>query len=420
MRSPADRLRLERALRVIGLAALVAWILVALRPAWGRTERASGGAIASSLERWTRSDAIASAAVTFDTVPDATHIAWLGALERAGVPVHWSGAREPLAVEGFPAADPAGGQVVLMSAGGARRRVLSDALGPIDTVESGSARLAAVEGELTIESAKQRARIAPAPAVHIGRVFVAGTADWESKFVIAALEESGWLVSARLAVGPGQDVTQGNVSGAPDTSRYAAVILMDSAAAERTRGVERFVRSGGGLVLVGDATRASSVAMVATWRSLAREVAPLGTSAEDSAWRGMSRFAFAPVADRALVLERRGAGATLVARRHYAGRVLGVGYDQSWRWRMTGGDRAVAAHRQWWSGLVSSVALRPATLGSAGAAPLARLHEALGDPSLPTVTPDWLGWNVLARLLGVLALATLVAEWWLRRARGGA
>src|SRR5690349_20570023 len=148
MRSPADRLRIERALRVIGLAALVAWILVALRPASGRTERATGGGIASALERWTRADPIASAAVTFDSVPDETHLAWLAALERAGVPVHWSGARDPLALESYPAADPAGGHVVLMSADSARRRVLSDALGPIDTVDGGSARLAAVEGEL--------------------------------------------------------------------------------------------------------------------------------------------------------------------------------------------------------------------------------------------------------------------------------
>src|SRR5689334_13771612 len=115
MRSPADRLGLERALRLVGIAAVVAWILVALRPSSGRTERATGATLSTSLERWTRSAAIASAAVRFDTVPDAAHLEWLAALQRAGVPVHWSGALDALAVESYAAADPAGGQVVLMS-----------------------------------------------------------------------------------------------------------------------------------------------------------------------------------------------------------------------------------------------------------------------------------------------------------------
>jgi hypothetical protein len=420
MRSPADRLRVERVLRAIGLAALAAWILLALRPSAGRTERASSGALPQSLERWTRSDPIASAAVSFDTIPDDTHTAWLRALRSAGVPVHWSSeTRAPLAVETYPAADPAGGHVVLMSADGVRRRVLSDALGPIDTTDVASARVTAVEGELTVESARQRARVAPAASMPMGRVFVAGSADWESKFVIAALEESGWLVSARLAVGPGQDVVQG-AAAALDTASYAAVVLLDSTAAERTRGIERFVRSGGGLVLAGDASRAASIAVLSAWRPMAREVAPLGSSAEDSSWRGMSRVPFTPVAARSVVLERRAGNATLIARRHFAGRVVAVGYDQSWRWRMTGGDAAVIAHRTWWSRLVSSVALRPAAARSVGAAPLASLYDALGEPSLPAVSPDWLGWTIVARLLGVLALAALVTEWTLRRARGGA
>ena len=420
MRSPAERLRLERVLRAVGLAALAAWILLALRPSAGRTERATGGALSQALERWTRSDPIASAAVSFDTIPDGTHMAWLRALRGAGVPVHWSSAaRDPLAVESYPAADPAGGQVVLMSADSKRRRVLSDALGPISTSDAASARLNAIEGELTVESGLQRARVTPGASMPMGRVYVAGSADWESKFVIAALEESGWLVSARLAVGPGHDVMQGAPIGALDTTRYAAVVLLDSAAAERTRGVERFVRSGGGVVLAGDASRASSIAALSAWRPMMREVAPLGSSAEDSSWRGLSRVPFAPVAARSVVLERRAGNATLIARRHFAGRVVAVGYDQSWRWRMTGGDAAVAAHRAWWSRLVSSATLRPEAR-AAGSAPLARIHDALGDPSLPAITPVWLGWSVVARLLGFLALAALVAEWLLRRARGSA
>lgn len=417
MRSPADRLRLERALRLLGLVALAAWILLALRPRAGRSERADVRGLAQALERWTRSDPIVSASVALDTVPDAAHAAWLAALRDAGVPVHWSGAREPLAVESYAAADPAGGVAVLAAPAGAPS-ILRDALGPIDTLRSGSIRLSSLEGDLDVQSGKQHARLVAPIGSTAPRVYVAGTADWESKFVVAALEESGWQVSARLAVGPGQDVVQGNVA-ALDTARFAAVVLMDSAAAERTRGVERFVRSGGGVVLAGDASRASSVASLSGWRALAREVAPLGSSAEDTTWRGTSRVPFTAVANRAVVLERRAGNAIIAARRHFAGRVIAVGYDQSWRWRMTGGDAAVSAHRDWWSRLVASVALR-SSARSVGAAPLASVYQALGAPSTPDVTPDWAGWSGLARLLGAVAVGALVAEWLLRRARGGA
>ena len=79
------------------------------------------------------------------------------------------------------------------------------------------------------------------------------------------------------------------------------------------RGVERFVRSGGGLVLAGDASRAASIAALSAWRSLAREVAPLGSSAEDSAWRGMSRVPFTAVESKR-VRERTTIGGLLLAR----------------------------------------------------------------------------------------------------------
>lgn len=425
MRSPADRVRVdrvrvERVLRAVGLAAVAVWILLALRPQAGRSERATTRNLPESLDRWTRSDAIGSASVHFDTLPDEAHTAWLRALQGAGVPVHWSlDAGDAVAAEVYPAADPAGGLVVLLGGDSARRMVLGDALGPIDTTESHSVRLAGVQGDLTVGSARQRVSLAPPAPAPAGRILVVGTAGWESKFAIAALEEAGWLVSARLAVGPDAEVVQG--SQAPlDTARYAAVVLMDSAAAERARGVERFVRSGGGVVLVGDASRASQVAGLTAWRALSREVAPLGSIAEDSAWRGNSRVPFTAVANRSLVLERRAEHATLLARRHFTGRVLAVGYDQSWRWRMTGGDSAVAAHRAWWSSLAASVALRPAASGSAGAAPLARVFSALGDPSRSGITADRLRWDLLARLLAIVALASLTAEWFLRRARGGA
>jgi hypothetical protein len=39
--------------------------------------------------------------------------------------------------------------------------------------------------------------------------------------------------------------------------------------------------------------------------------------------------------------------------------VLQLGYEDTWRWRMSGGDGAVRDHRLWWTRLVSSVAHAP-------------------------------------------------------------
>ena len=60
--------------------------------------------------------------------------------------------------------------------------------------------------------------------------------------------------------------------------------------------------------------------------------------------------------DDAIPLEKRGAAVTSAARRFGAGRVLQLGYDDSWRWRMAGGDTGLRDHRQWWTRQVSSVA----------------------------------------------------------------
>src|SRR5205814_1528405 len=64
----------------------------------------------------------------------------------------------------------------------------------------------------------------------------------------------------------------------------------------------------------------------------------------------------ASLRDDAIPLEKRGAAVTSAARRFGAGRVLQLGYDDSWRWRMAGGDTGLRDHRQWWTRQVSSVA----------------------------------------------------------------
>jgi hypothetical protein len=119
-------------------------------------------------------------------------------------------------------------------------------------------------------------------------------------------------------------------------------------------------------------------------------------------------------------LTTRGALLTSAARREGAGRVLQVGFDETWRWRMQGGTDAVAAHRAWWSRMVGSVAATPlvvdAAASSAEGAPLARLIGALGPAT--TVEPLASAPRRLPAWLLPLLLICLLAEWGSRRWRG--
>ena len=421
-----NRRRMEVVLRIIGVAAVVGWIVNAIVPRAEGVMSVRADELGDALLRWTRDASAQNVHVRFDTIPDAASSAWLAALRGAGTRVSWEGdALLPIAVETYPATSPAGGTVVLASAGDSVS-VLRDALGPLDTLRATGAtavRLASHEGNLTLEARDQVARASAAERAAPKRVFVAGAAGWEGKFLIAALEEAGWQVDARLFVAPGEDVVQGGGRTTPDTARHAAAVLLDSAAAETIRGVEPFVRAGGGVVLAGDASRARRGADLVRWRAGARETAPLGTMPGDPEWRGLSRVPLRLASDTsALPLETRGDAATIVARRHHAGRVAAVGYDATWRWRMAGGEESVAQHRAWWSQLVSSVAMRaspePATGAATGAAPLAEMHDMLGSPTLASATAMRIPRDVLANLFGALALGALLTEWLMRRARG--
>lgn len=107
------------------------------------------------------------------------------------------------------------------------------------------------------------------------------------------------------------------------------------------------------------------------------------------------------------------------------GRALQIGYEDTWRWRMTGGDGAVADHRAWWTGLVSNVAYAPriprATANGVAVdeAPMVDLVQAIGKASTATsrsvlagTTSDWMA------LLFVLLSLALLAEIASRRLRG--
>jgi hypothetical protein len=179
------------------------------------------------------------------------------------------------------------------------------------------------------------------------------------------------------------------------------------------------VRAGGGLVLAGDASDVPAVRAIAPGRAGAR--IPGGTLTFDASQpqRSLAARPVESLRADAVVLERRGAAVMSAARREGVGRVVQVAYDETWRWRMQGGDDAVAAHRAWWTRAVAAAVGTPApaafTSTNPEGAPLARLVDALGAPTerpasdAPRGLPGWL----LASICVIL-----LVEWGSRRLRG--
>ena len=420
---------MEQALHVLGIATLAVLVWGALRagPERGprlRVERSVEGA----LGRWTVAPPAETLAVAFDSVPGRVTRAWLAALRRAGTGLRWSATElPPIALEVDPRAAPRGGTVVRVAAPAGAPVVISDSIGPLDSTTAGDGASFVVPhsvGEVVARIGRHAASaLADAAASH--RVVVLGDAGWESRFVVRALEEQGWTVDARLAIGPGRFTQQGRPLPL-DMDRHGAVILVDSVPADVASQVVEFVRHGGGLVLgarrsargtrrvapaaFGEVVRPSELSFVSAEPRAALAYRPLEALRQD-----------------AVVLERRDGRVVVAARRERAGRVIQLGYEDTWRWRMLGGDDAPAAHAAWWSDVVAAAAYRPETpadrrsggpADGVDPAPYASLVDELGEPAAaphpgdgPLPRPSFV-W-----LLG-LAATCFLAEWTSRRLRG--
>jgi hypothetical protein len=384
----------------------------------------SSQGLATSLAEWTAS-APPAAHIAFDVAPTGRDRDWLRALGRAGSSITWSGDSIPsLAVESAPIAGPRGGWTISVAAPAGARVAIDDAIAPIDTVETtaGGAHVVAPigAGYLAATVGGHTAVARPRDTLLPRRVLVLGRASWEAKFVISALEETGWAVDARVSVAPGVDVTQGT-SRLPDTARHAAVIVLSPLSAAAASAVARYARGGGGVILSG-AAASGALGDIAAGRVGQRVRASSVAFADQAPRQALGFVSLAPRAD-AIVLEQRDGRVAAAARRVEQGRVVQVGYDESWRWRLAGGGQAVEAHRTWWSAIVSSVAYRAAVPlvreYPDEDAPRARLVEALGPPRSPS--PAALaasGWRPSPWLLFVLMTALLVAELASRRLRG--
>ena len=426
------RVRLEHVLRGIVITVLAVMLWQSLRErsdSGSQGVSARGAGVGGTLAKWS---ALAKAPgrihVQLDEMPSRVERAWLGALAGAGSNVTWSGDIPSVLIDAEPVASPTGGTRILVAAPSGSSVVVSDDLGVIDTVRAENAGVALVlnsmVGDISARVKGSHASTLQSDSVVVRKVLVIGEVGWESKFVAAALEEEGWKVDAFIRVAPGVDVTQGSAAMI-DTSRYSAVVALDGTASPYASRIIEFARTGGGVILAPQA--ASLDAMVANRVGIVGRTGVQTRPFQPNGSVSLSTLELAPITSLrsdAVSLERRAGVVAIAARRIGVGRALQLGYEDTWRWRMSGGERAVRDHRLWWTGLVSSVAFAPrfprATFAtSTDEAPMIGLVSAIGPHTSPrapsilsTQRSDWMIWVFVLLALG------LIGEVVSRRLRG--
>ncbi|MFN2397416.1 MAG: hypothetical protein ABR543_02045 [Gemmatimonadaceae bacterium] len=425
------RLAFELALRV-GSFVVLAWMVGLGSREWrvGSREWAvmGGDEFDGQLMRWTVMPTAESLHVTLNEPPAPVWRDWLRALRRNG-PVSWSGQFAAVAMEVYDAGGPSNDVRVLAAAPPGAVVELSDDVGPIDTAvvapaESGvSFRIPFLVGAVRIAARNHGASAAPRDSVGTRRVLVLGSAGWESKFAVAALEERGWDVDARIQIAPGIFVTQGSPAQL-DTSVHGAVIVLDRSAARDASRITTFVLSGGGAIIGPDAVRSGAFGAIAPGRAAEQ----VGSSAVQPVAASLATLTLSPIRSLragSVALASRQNQVSTAARRVGAGRVAQIGYNDTWQWRMAGGEQSPEAHREWWSSLVVGVAYRPTHTLQAhphlDAAPLANLITALGKPRTTVsvaTTRDGLVARQLRPWMFALLAVLLLTEWASRRLRG--
>jgi hypothetical protein len=415
----------ERVARLVAMATLAWYLAYVLKERKrGHGERASSAALISALARWSTVASPSRVHVDLQAPPPGQERDWLAALAGASTAVEWSGpSLVPTALAIEPRADPAGGADAHVAAPVGAWIRLADTLGVLDSAYASRAGMHAhiPNPRATVDAivGAVDARAARHDSLELRRLLVIGGAGWETKFTVAALEERGWTVDVGIALSATRIVRQGTIADV-DTSRYSAVLAIDSTVVPYADRVARFVRMGGGLVLWSEAAKSPALAAIAPGVA-GTETEDEGTSPTDSAPR--AALGLAPITSLsrdAVVLERRGEAVSVAARRVGLGRVIETGYTTLWRWRMAGGDDAPDRHREWLAGLVAGVAHTgrfPIAAPPTDVAPLASLIDRVGAPTThsdaTSSDPDR-----VARWVFVIACLALVAEWASRRTRG--
>ena len=412
----------------VARVALIAALAFAL---WRATREATAGNVSRSIKASSLAALLPLAAASanvnavdldVDAMPSSAERDLLVGIRRAGADVRWHGTPAVLAIEVARVREPDDRARVLVVSSSTAPTALADSAGLLDTVRAGagaSIDAEAVVGDVRVEQGRFAARAGPPPSDKRRAVLVLGRPDWESKFVIAALTEAGWTVRASIPTAPGVSIRDADIQPI-DTARYDAVVALDSSAVDLAAPIARFVAQGGGLIAEGSALSLDAFAPFAPARAGDRIPGRILLAEDTVTRRDLPLRPLAALRPDAMSLERQPAGQSLAARRAGLGRVLAVGYDESWRWRMLGGNSGLSAHRRWWSAAVGSVAPNHAPLASAGgsAAPVAALVSALGPPSAALQDVSREPRNSLPIVLLALIAAALLAETGSRRFRG--
>ena len=426
MRSRVElRVATEWVLRGALLASLGAafWLSVRAAPQRNDVRSLTASSLGEQLVGVMADRRVQAVDVKIDVMPARGDRALLVALRRAGVAVRWHDVPPALAIEAVRVREPDGRTRILVSAGDRSAIALGDSAGALDTVHAQSGATidaATIVGSVRAQLGPFAARASTSTAEsRLGAVLVLGRADWEAKFVMSALAEAGWTVRASVPIAPTVSVRDDGVLPL-DTSRYDVVVALDSSAAEFGQSIARFVGQGGGLVASGEALGLGSIRALAPGSAGSRLPGRILLAGDSVRPRDLPLRPLSLTRTDAITLDRQPAGAALVARRAGMGRVLAVGYDESWRWRMLGGASGLPAHRRWWSAAVGSVAPErmDALATGADAAPLASLVSALGTPRPAAFSRSEQRGDVLPLLLLVLLAGCLLAETASRRFRG--
>lgn len=430
MPSRADiRSGFETALRALSLVILAWMFWLSLDRSRPESVVKSGAAnLAAAVRNWSRAGTAPDRInARLESTPDVRELDWLRALEGSGSDVNWSGELPSAAINAQAVASPRGGWSVNTAAPAKSAIQIADDVGPLDSTvaANGGARFSipSASGAITAMVGGTRARVQLDDSIQIKRILVLGSAGWETKFVVAALEEDGWKVDSDMRVAPGVNVTQGSLSPI-DTARYSAVIALDGVAASRASELARYAASGGGVILAGASGSLDAFSSLRAGGT-GRVQSPSAIESEpgSTTLASLSIIPIAGLRGDAVVLERRNGVIAAAARRFGAGRVVQEGYVDTWRWRMGGSDESPAQHRAWWTKMVAGVAYAPhytrQVVASSDPAPVASLIEALGPSSTTRgqSLASAAGSISLWLLFAILSIS-LLAEWASRRLRG--
>jgi hypothetical protein len=423
-----SRAELRRTAEWLLRAALLVALGVALWRSLRSTEASTGArsttsqTLARELARSIATPGDVGLDLALDAAPTHEERDALVALRRTGTAVRWHGDPPSLGLEVARTREPDARSRIMLVGGGDAPLALSDSAGVLDTVRTGAGLtldLSTIVGAARAQRAQWIAR-APAPAIAPRRaVLVLGRAGWETKFVMSALSEAGWTVRARIPFAPGVSVRDDGLLPL-DTTRYDAVVALDSSASDLAAGIAKFVAQGGGLVAEAGAISLDELRPVAPASAGIREPGRILLAEDTITPRDLPIRPLSDLRTDAIALERAPAGVTTAARRAGMGRVLLTGYDESWRWRMLGGTSGLPAHRAWWSRAVGSVSPERGEDAShdADAAPRAAIVDALGPAASAASQASRVPLDPLPLAILIVAIAALLAETASRRFRG--